>query len=118
MHVPAVRRSPLALLIVLTLLLAAVAAGCATGGCSVGLQDGTLVADGDRLAIELDGGALTTIDWDGSGHRVRRDRGRLVVTDWLGFVQAREGDAVRAGIGESDGRSWICGSFEVIGRAP
>lgn len=116
MHGPVAQRAPLALALVLALLLGAGAAGCATGGCSVGLQVGTLVAEGDRLLIDLEAGQVA-IDWVASGRRVRRDGGRLVVTNGLGFVEAREGDVVRAGIGESDGGSWICGSFEVIGAA-
>jgi hypothetical protein len=36
----------------------------------------------------------------------------LVVTDWLGFVRAREGDLVRLGSSEF-GDSWhICDGFE------
>ncbi|HET7739964.1 MAG TPA: hypothetical protein VFL67_04870 [Mycobacterium sp.] len=60
-----------------------------------------------------DDGVIERVAWSASQHQVKDDGRTLVVSDWLGAVKARQGDFVRLGGGEFDGRWNVCGMFEV-----
>ncbi|HEU0236780.1 MAG TPA: hypothetical protein VFR14_10110 [Candidatus Limnocylindrales bacterium] len=112
----AVRSMFAALLIAMTV--ATGVAGCALS-CPAALLEGVLTRHGDELVVAQNDGSFDRVDWAHSHHRVVERDGTLVVVDWLGVVQAREGDFVRLGGGEAQTGVWgICGLFEVASPPP
>lgn len=92
------------------------AAGC-TQSCPTALLEGVLVEQDLGLVVIRDDGVVEMVNWAASQDRVQDEAGVLFVVDELGAVKAREGDFVRLGGGERDGRWIVCGMFEV-GRVP
>jgi hypothetical protein len=92
------------------------AVGC-TQGCPVALLEGVLVDQDAGLVVVRDDGVVEAVNWAASQDRVHDEAGVLFVVNELGAVKAREGDFVRLGGGERDGRWNVCGMFEV-GRVP
>jgi hypothetical protein len=87
------------------------AAGCSTS-CATALLEGQLVRRGDQLVVHTPDGQDEWVEWPW-GWSVRDDHGTFVVTDLLGSVKAREGDAIRAGGGERVSSLFVvCGEFE------
>ena len=91
---------------------ATVTVGCT--GCPTALLVGELTAESGTLVVAAaDGGAPERVIWP-LGYGVREDGDRLVLTDLLGAVKAREGDAVRLGGGETESGTFkVCGGVEV-----
>ena len=86
------------------------AAGCL--GCPTALLSGDLVAHGEELAVGSRDGDVQAVKWP-FGYGVRADGDRLVLTNILGAVEAREGDHVDLGGGMIDDRFGVCGEIKV-----
>ena len=85
-------------------------AGC---GCPTALISGVLVAQGDELAVEAGSGDIWRVTWP-FGYGVREEGETLVLTNLLGAVEAREGDYVDLGGGQTaDDRFGVCGQLNV-----
>lgn len=108
-------RSALGMVLIAVALLGG-AAGC-TGECPAALLEGTLVEKDLSLVVVSDAGTVEEVDWAWSQDHIQDEAGVLFVVDVLGVAKAREGDFVRLGGGERDGRWRVCGSFDV-GRVP
>lgn len=86
--------------------------GCT--GCPAALLAGQLLEQGDELVIAVsESGPAEHIIWP-FGYGLRSDGGHVVLTDVLGGVKARAGDAVRLGGGETkSGTFKVCGLLEI-----
>ncbi len=103
-------RSALVALLLLTSV-AAGTAGCVS--CPTALVSGVLVADGSDLALASADGAVVAVTWP-EGYQVGLEDGRLVLTDFLGAVKARQGDRIEMGSGlGADDVFHGCGELKV-----
>ena len=96
----------------LTVGLATAGVGCV--GCPTALLSGELVEQGGELVVVgSDGSPAERVIWP-FGYGVRSDGERLVLTDLIGGVKAREGDTVHLGGGEIESGTFkVCGQLEV-----
>lgn len=100
--------------LVIALLFAGGTAGCSTA-CPAALFEGVLTRQGDDLVVVSQGGNVEPVAWSQSGHGIRSEGGKLVVTEWGVLTKAREGDFVRLGGGELRTGVWtVCGQFDVM----
>jgi hypothetical protein len=94
-------------------LAAGLPSGIAACGCPAALLSGELVARGDELAVDVGEDEARRVKWP-LGYAVRKDGKTLVLTNIFGAVEAREGDAVALGGGETgDGTFAVCGQLDV-----
>ena len=104
-------RSALGLILIAVCLLGG-AVGC-TQSCPTALLEGRLVEQDLGLVVVSDAGVVEAGNWAAAQDHVQAQGGVLFLVDELGAVKAREGDFVRLGGGERDGRWIVCGMFEV-----
>jgi hypothetical protein len=97
---------------------AAAAGGCAQA-CAGALLTGQLTEQGAELVVvPIPGGPSEHVVWP-SGHAVKRDGDRLVLTNVFGQVVARANDRVHLGGGERESGTWVvCGEFAVETAPP
>ncbi len=102
-------------LLVLGLLATSVAtstAGCQP--CMTALTTGVLVANGSDLVLQDPSGTSRRVRWP-QGYRVSKEGDRLVLTDFFGSVQAREGDRIEMGGGFGTDNVFAgCGGVTVV----
>jgi hypothetical protein len=81
--------------------------------CPLALVQGTLVASGENLEIDVPGGSTQLVHWP-DGVSVGRSDGTLALIGFFGQVIAREGDYIEMGGGEgADGVFKGCGEIRV-----
>lgn len=94
-------------------LAAALPLGIAGCGCATALLSGELVAQDDELAVDVGSGSIQRVKWP-FGYGVRAEGETLVLTNILGAIEAREGDHVDLGGGQTgDGGFGVCGPLKV-----
>lgn len=94
-------------------LAAGLPSGMAACGCPAALLSGELVAQGGELAVDVGAVEAQRVKWP-FGYGVRKDGDTLVLTNIFGAVEARPGDTVALGGGETgDGTFAVCGQLDV-----
>ena len=106
-------------LLLITLISAALTgAGCQgtpslSVSCPLALISGTLVVDGEGLALETSPGQIATVTWPDGVHAGRVD-GVMSLIGFFGQTIAREGDYIEMGGGETgDDVFHGCGEIKV-----